>query len=411
VIILSCLQVIVIFVIQGGPKVKAASCKKKIKVLFNFFPLIILTIFSFPSSASAHPYSASFTNIEFNENETILEFSIDTLSIIELQEDIDQNKDKILQNQEIKEEQGHLVEFLTHSVILDKNNEQQEPELTEMNIKKKDNNEFLTLSLKYPPYQAGDTITINDGLYANDPDTNYVNLLSASFNSETSQAALQGENRSWTILLTEVQQGQQAGGEQASGSNTEQDSKPSSKPTSSWLSFFKLGMSHILTGYDHLLFLFALLLRKQTFKQYALIVTSFTIAHSITLSLAVLGIMDLPSKFVESVIALSIIYVAVENIFKKEVNHRWGLTFVFGLIHGLGFANILQEMNLSKGNLASAIVSFNIGIEIVQIVIILLLLPLLTYLHRLKDSAKHIKYGSIGIILLGAFWLVERLFS
>ncbi|WP_226679004.1 HupE/UreJ family protein [Mesobacillus jeotgali] len=140
-------------------------------------------------------------------------------------------------------------------------------------------------------------------------------------------------------------------------------------------------------------------------------VTSFTIAHSITLSLAVLGIMDLPSKFVESVIALSIIYVAVENIFRKEVNHRWGLTFVFGLIHGLGFANILQEMNLSKGNLASALVSFNIGIEIVQIMIVLLLLPLLTYLHRLKDSSKYIKYGSIVIILFGAFWLLERVFS
>jgi hydrogenase/urease accessory protein HupE len=166
-----------------------------------------------------------------------------------------------------------------------------------------------------------------------------------------------------------------------------------------------------LTGYDHLLFLFALLLRRQTFKQYALIVTSFTIAHSITLSMAGLGIMDLPSKFVESIIALSIIYVAAENIFKKEIHYRWGLTFVFGLIHGLGFANILQEMNLSKGNLASALISFNIGIEVVQLGIVLLLLPILTYLHRMKESPKYIKFGSIVIILFGAFWLVQRVFS
>lgn len=388
------------------------SSKKKIRRFIYFLALLNLTINLFPSLASAHAYSASFTDIRFNENETRFEFSIDTLSIIELQEDLDKNKDNILQINEVKEDENHLIEFLTHSVILDKNNEQQEPEVENLKIEKKDNKEFLTLALKYLPFQAGDTITINDGLYANDPDTNYVNLLSASFNGESSQAALQGDNRSWTILLTEEQQEQQGGDGQAVDSNSVSDSKPQdeAKTTSAWLSFFKLGISHILTGYDHLLFLVALLLRKQTFKQYALIVTSFTVAHSITLSLAVLGIMDLPSKFVESFIALSIIYVAVENIFKKEVNHRWGLTFAFGMIHGLGFANILQEMNLSKTNLASSLVSFNIGIEVVQLVIVLLLLPALTYLHRLKDSPKYIKYGSILIILFGAYWLVERLF-
>jgi hydrogenase/urease accessory protein HupE len=378
---------------------------------FKLYMVIFAFILSaFPSMASAHPYSASFTTIEFLESDTKFEFSIDTLSILELQEDIDENENNILEMSEIEEEMDHLVEFLTHTVILDQNNQQQEPEILDVKIEKKENKDFLTISLRYPAYQPGDTITINDGLYYKDTETNYVNLLTATYEGGSSQAALQGENRSWTILLTEEQQEQQAGGDQAGSSDSGQDSKPTAKPTSSWLSFFKLGMSHILTGYDHLLFLFALLLRKQTFKQYALIVTSFTIAHSITLSLAVLGIMDLPSKFVESVIALSIIYVAVENIFRKEVNHRWGLTFVFGLIHGLGFANILQEMNLSKGNLASALVSFNIGIEVVQILIVLLLLPFLTYLHRLKNSTKYIKYGSIVIILFGAYWLVERLF-
>ncbi|GAM16212.1 hypothetical protein SAMD00020551_4400 [Mesobacillus selenatarsenatis SF-1] len=380
------------------------------KTVFRLIAIISLILFTFPALTFAHPYSASFTNVEFNEDETTFHFSIDTLSIIELQEDIDQNNDNILQMKEINNEEDHLVEFLTHSVILDKNNEQQEPEVISMEIEEKDNKEFLSLSLKYSAFQPGDTITINDGLFYKDADTNYVNLLSATMFGESSQAALQGENRSWTILLTEPQQEQQAGGDPSSSSGQADEAPGNKTAGSSWLSFFKLGMSHILTGYDHLLFLFALLLRKQTFKQYALIVTSFTVAHSITLSLAVLGIMDLPSKFVESMIALSIIYVAVENIFRKEVSHRWGLTFVFGLIHGLGFANILQEMNLSKGNLASALVSFNIGIEVVQIMIVLLLLPLLTYLHRLKDSSKYIKYGSIVIILFGAFWLFERLF-
>lgn len=388
----------------------------KPKTLLSYAALLMVILYSFPTIAAAHAYSASFTDIQFEENETILKFSIDTLSILELQEDIDENEDGILSQNEIDNDKDHLVEFLTHSVILDKNNEQQEPEVRSITIEEKDNNEFLTLSLTYPAYQAGDTISLNDGLYFNDSKTNYVNLLTASFQEDSSQAALQGDNRTWTILLTETQQEQQPGEQTTtdSGSNSasngkQETAKAETKTTSSWLSFFKLGMEHILTGYDHLLFLFALLLRKQTFKQYALIVTSFTVAHSITLSLAVLGIMDLPSRFVESFIAFSIIYVAAENIFKKEVNHRWGLTFIFGLIHGLGFANILQEMNLSKSNLAAALVSFNIGIEVVQLIIVLLLLPVLAYIHKMKASHNLVKFGSIVIILLGAYWLIQRL--
>lgn len=389
------------------------------KSFFSHITLFVLILYSFPSLVAAHAYSASFTNIQFDEQQTKLEFSIDTLSIIELQEDIDKNGNHVLEQSEIDEDKDHLVEYLTHSVILDKNNEQQEPEVSSMKIEKKDNNEVLTLSLTYPAFQAGDTITLNDGLYFNDSKTNYVNLLTASFYGESSQAALQGDNRTWTILLTEIQQEQQTGEQTTtdpeSNANVDADTdtdtpKTEVKTTSSWLSFFKLGMEHILTGYDHLLFLFALLLSKQTFKQYALIVTSFTVAHSITLSLAVLGIMDLPSRFVESFIAFSIIYVAAENIFKKEVNHRWGLTFIFGLIHGLGFANILQEMNLSKSNLAAALVSFNIGIEVVQLIIVLLLLPVLAYIHKIKISQNLVKYGSTAIIILGTYWLIQRLF-
>jgi hydrogenase/urease accessory protein HupE len=179
---------------------------------------------------------------------------------------------------------------------------------------------------------------------------------------------------------------------------------------SSWFSFFKLGMLHIITGYDHLLFLLALLLRKQTFKQYAAIITAFRIAHSITISLAVLDVITLPSRFVEAVIAFSIVYVALENIFRKEIRHRWGLTFLFGLIHGLGFATILKEMNIPKSNLAVTLVNFNIGIEVVQLGLVLLILPLLTYMFKLKSSKMIIRIGSIIVAALGAFWLIERLF-
>jgi hydrogenase/urease accessory protein HupE len=384
---------------------------------FAYFLVLLLFTWTFaPSTTQAHAYSASYTTIKINSDETIFTFSIDTLSIIELTEGIDKNKNNDVEKSEMEEESHHLEELVHHHMTLDVNNRQQEPTLEKMVLEKKEDTNFLTFHLRYPAYSAGDTLSFNDGLYVNDPNTNYINLISYEFAGTTSQAILQGKERTWTILLTESQEEQSLDGQtpQAEGEDKQEQSEaspPEVAPTSSWFSFFKLGMLHILTGYDHLLFLLALLLRKQTFKQYAAIITSFTIAHSITISLAVLGIITLPSRFVEAVIAFSIVYVALENIFRKEIRHRWGLTFLFGLIHGLGFANILKEMNIPKSDLAVALVNFNIGIEVVQIALVLLVLPLLTYMFKLKSSKFIIRIGSIIVAALGAFWLIERIFS
>lgn len=372
---------------------------------------------SIPSITQAHAYSASYTTFNINSEETDFQFSIDTLSIIEQIDGIDKNEDNELDKSEIKDNSHELEEFVHHHLTLDVNNRQQEPTLEKMVLEKKEDKNFLTYHLTYPSFSAGDTLSFNDGLYVNDPDTNYVNLISFEFAGTTGQAILQGKERTWTILLAEAQEEQSLDGQtsQPEENQTQPDSTQEVDPnvevsTASWFSFFKLGMLHILTGYDHLLFLLALLLRKQTFKQYTAIITSFTIAHSITISLAVLGVITLPSRFVESVIAFSIVYVALENIFRKEIRHRWGLTFLFGLIHGLGFANILKEMNIPKSDLALAIVNFNIGIEVVQLALVLLVLPLLTYMFKLKSSTMIIRIGSIIVASLGGFWLIERLF-
>jgi hydrogenase/urease accessory protein HupE len=389
----------------------------KLDKLLNILAILIILSTLFPSLAHAHAYSASYTNIKMDPEETEFVFSIDTLSIIELIEDIDKNKNNELEKSEMKAENHELEELVHHHLTLDLNNRQQEPTLEKMVLEKKEDKKFLTYYLTFPAFSAGDTLSLNDGLYVNDPAANYVNLISFEFAGTTGQAILQGKERTWTILLTEAQEeqpqdGQTAPPDESSEQENQSEAAPSEETTNSgWFSFFKLGMLHILTGYDHLLFLLALLLRKQTFKQYAAIITSFTIAHSITISLAVLGIITLPSRFVETVIAFSIVYVALENIFRKEINHRWGLTFLFGLIHGLGFANILKEMNIPKADLAVALVNFNIGIEVVQLALVLLVLPLLTYMFKLKSSGLIIKAGSIIVAALGAFWLIERIFT
>ncbi|MDQ1147238.1 hydrogenase/urease accessory protein HupE [Bacillus sp. SORGH_AS 510] len=374
----------------------------------------LITCLSFPSTSSAHAYSASYTQITIDKQKTEIVFSIDTLSILELAPKIDKNKNFVLEKSEIKTNKHQLEELLTEGLTLDKGNKEQTPTIEKMKIVKKENKEFLSTYISFPTVSPGETIVFNDGFYFNDTATNYVDLISASIMGETSEAVLQGKERTWTILVNEVQQEQ--GQEQTVQPNTSQDQPQSTAPaketsTTSWVSFLKLGALHILTGYDHLLFLLALLLRKQTFKQYAGIVTAFTIAHSITLSLATLGWVTVPSKFVEATIAFSICYVAIENIFRKEIRHRWSITFLFGLIHGLGFATLLKEMAIPKSHLAVALLNFNLGIEFVQLLIVLLLLPLLMFIQKKKLHGKVVQIGSIIITLLGAFWFIERIFS
>jgi hydrogenase/urease accessory protein HupE len=182
--------------------------------------------------------------------------------------------------------------------------------------------------------------------------------------------------------------------------------------TPSFRSFLKLGVEHILTGYDHLLFLTGLLLACRRFATMAGIVTCFTIAHSITLALAALDVVTLPSHLVEPLIAGTIVFVGVENLLRRgaEPKGRWALTFAFGLVHGFGFASALKEIGLGTGSaLLAPLFSFNLGVEIGQIAVAVILLPLLL---RLRRSADFVRYGlpaaSVVVVLLGTYWLLER---
>lgn len=176
--------------------------------------------------------------------------------------------------------------------------------------------------------------------------------------------------------------------------------------------FFKLGIEHILTGYDHLLFLFALLAVTHSFWPALKIITFFTIAHSITLACAGLNVISLPGSFVEPFIAATIIYVGIENIIRGDhPKGRHWLTFGFGLIHGFGFAGVLQEMDISSGDtgILLPLLSFNLGIETGQIAVASIVLPMIWWLNnRVETSEKFLRGGSVAVSLMGAFWLVER---
>ena len=188
------------------------------------------------------------------------------------------------------------------------------------------------------------------------------------------------------------------------------------------------GVKHIAIGFDHILFLIALLLpavliregprwvpvadMQTAFWSVLKIVTAFTIAHSITLSLASLDVVRLPSRLVESLIAASVLATALDNIWPFLPKKRWLVAFAFGLIHGFGFASVLADLNLPNSSLVLSLLGFNIGVEIGQLILVAIVIPL-AYLSRSSSAYPRlaVQTGSVAIAAVSLGWLLERSFN
>jgi hypothetical protein len=176
--------------------------------------------------------------------------------------------------------------------------------------------------------------------------------------------------------------------------------------------FIPAGVHHILIGPDHILFLVGLLLLGGSLKRLALIVTGFTLAHSLTLSLAALNLLTPPARLIEPAIALSIVYVGADNLLMREGrDYRAWIAFGFGFIHGFGFANVLREMDLPARALGWSLFSFNLGVEVGQLLIVGIVATLLSSLRARSQmfSQRLVVGGSIVVIAFGAFWFVQRI--
>jgi hypothetical protein len=187
--------------------------------------------------------------------------------------------------------------------------------------------------------------------------------------------------------------------------------------------FLRLGAEHIFQGADHIAFLIGVLLLGGSFRQLVGIVTAFTVAHSLTLALATLGWVVPPPRLVEPLIALSIVAVAVENLValreplsaervRTAIAHRWRVTFAFGLVHGFGFAGALRALELPRALLAPSLLTFNLGVEVGQLVVVALAWPLLRWLRGIgRMWPVGMRWASLAIAGLGAYWLVDRMAS
>ncbi len=191
------------------------------------------------------------------------------------------------------------------------------------------------------------------------------------------------------------------------------------------LDYGREGVWHIWIGFDHILFLLSLLLPavlvlegkswraverfRPAFMEVFKVVTAFTVAHSITLSLAALSVISLPSRLVESAIALSVVLAALNNVFPLVQGRRWMVAFAFGLIHGFGFASVLADLGLPQGTLLLALVGFNLGVETGQLAIVGCFLPLAFLLRRTWLYRRMVLIGGSWLIaLIAGIWLAER---
>ena len=176
--------------------------------------------------------------------------------------------------------------------------------------------------------------------------------------------------------------------------------------------YLGMGIRHILTGYDHLLFLFALLIGCRRISSVVKVITAFTIAHSISLALATLGWVEVPSRVVEPLIAATIVYVGIENLVRRQaVSHRALLTFGFGLVHGFGFAGALREMGVGSngGAVAVPLLAFNSGVEIGQMMVAAVILPILWhYKDKPQFTLRWAPAFSALVAIAGGFWFIQR---
>lgn len=188
----------------------------------------------------------------------------------------------------------------------------------------------------------------------------------------------------------------------------------------SWLhnvrDFVRLGVIHILEGTDHVLFVLSLLLIYTTFKREALLLSVFTIAHSISLLIAGSGLLTLSSKIVEPVVALSITYMAITSVFFKHIKafgghaNKVSPVFIFGLFHGLGFAGLMRNIQVPDDRFISSLLSFNIGIELGQFAIVAAILPFIYLFKNKKWYPKVIKTIAVIIAIIGLVWGFQRIF-
>jgi len=347
--------------------------------------LIVLAVLGLARSAFAHPVPFSYLDVQLQRS------SIDVSLVVhsfDIAHDLQVTPvDRVLEPPVVAEREAAIHAMLAPRLELAADGRVLTPEWGSTEILR--DRQSLRLHFRYATASPAGTIAVNTVMFPYDPThQTFVNMYEGE--TLTSQMILDAKHPHLEYF---------AGSRQGVAAVIRK--------------FVPAGVHHILIGPDHLLFLVGLLLLGGSIRQLLLVVTSFTVAHSITLSLAALNIVTPPARLIEPAIALSIVYVGADNILAKGGRDvRGWIAFTFGFIHGFGFANVLREMELPTRALGWSLFSFNIGVEIGQLFVVVLVASALAALKsRSEWAGRHIAFaGSLVVIVAGAFWYVQRVF-
>ena len=363
--------------------------------------LLIFSLLSLSQPLMAHKSSDSYLFLSVEQSHFSLRWDIalrDLLNVIEL----DSNADQHIQWGELKDRQLDIFAYSLARLKVQSNSKScvMKPEILKVNQRSDGHYAVLYASGRCP--ETIESLNVHYRLFA-DVDMQHHGLLKITH-----------ANKDISFSFS------QATPEHAFSLNQNHREK-------TFFHFISEGIWHIWIGYDHILFLLSLLLPavlvhkeniwigvssfSETLKEVIKVVTAFTLAHSITLSLVMTAFISLPVMLVEFVIAFSVLLAALNNIYPVISHKRWILGFIFGLIHGFGFANVLSELELSQNSLIVTLLGFNVGVELGQLAIVLVIIPIA---YILRNSWFYhtviLKLGSATIAGIGMTWMVERTF-
>jgi len=343
--------------------------------------IIIFLCLGFATTALAHTTSTGLSSLNVKGNEILYDLYFDERDLIP---NFDSTGDNTLENGELTSQKESLESYVQKGLRIDVDAKPLKMEILSMKVAQRSSTNAVVFQLRFTADEVIEQFNLHYNLVFDDAPAHTSTLIVRS-GENLQNDIIDSANRDILINLPQPEIGAVL-----------------------W-KYFKLGIEHILTGYDHLLFLLSLVLIASRFKDALKIVTAFTVAHSITLFLVASGRLQVIPSWVEALIALTICYVAVENMFVQKAKWRWVLTALFGLIHGMGFAGALAETGLPKGNLIGSLLTFNLGVEMGQLMVLCLLLPLLIWLRRFPWYRKMMMSTSCLIFVLAFYWLIQRL--
>jgi hydrogenase/urease accessory protein HupE len=352
-----------------------------------FFLLIILVSLlwlSQPPTAKAHFSSTigySTILIEGNRIHYLLDLDADQLRSFT---GIDTNKNGVIEENELSQSHSKLKEFIAYHLLITSDGTIGQMNLQNINLIHRGNASFVHFNLEYVVEKQVTNYQIQYKFYFDGFDPGHQNLVTITSGDQRIEKVI---NQSDNVVAGKV-----------------------SSPSKWWNVLYEytvMGMHHIWSGMDHILFVLGLIISAVNKRDFVKIVTAFTLGHSVTLALAATDSLILPASIVEPLIALSIVYIAIENIFLKSHKWRWAISLLFGFAHGFGFADLLRGK--LDNDFILPLFSFNFGVEIGQIVVLLLALPIIWFFRktRLQHQATLGVSGLIGFS--GIYWLIERI--